>query len=149
MTTQVSLPLWIVLLLGLLALWTIGRKLFLPILRKSLRRREKRAVTQINKRLDLQLPPFKLTKRRVIIDRLLHDEKLIKDIKDYCRESGYDEEDSMEMAASYAREIVPSFNAYLYFKLGNLLSKLIVRLLYRIRVGFSDEEKLAIWIIFF
>jgi glycerol-3-phosphate O-acyltransferase len=143
MTTQVSLPLWIVLLLGLLALWTIGRKLFLPILRKSLRRREKRAVTQINKRLDLQLPPFKLTKRRVIIDRLLHDEKLIKDIKDYCRESGYDEEDSMEMAASYAREIVPSFNAYLYFKLGNLLSKLIVRLLYRIRVGFSDEEKLA------
>ncbi len=54
MTTQVSLPLWIVLLLGFLALWTIGHKVFLPILRKSLRRREKRDVTQINKRLDLQ-----------------------------------------------------------------------------------------------
>ncbi len=143
MTTQVSLPLWIVLLLGFLALWTIGNKIFLPILRKSLRRREKRAVTQINKRLDLKLPPFKLTKRRVIIDRLLHDEKLRKDVKNYCRENALGEEDTMDKVAYYAREIVPSFNAYLYFKLGSLLSKLIVRLFYRIRVGFSDEEKLA------
>lgn len=143
MTTQVSLPLWIVLLLGFLALWTIGHKVFLPILRKSLRRREKRAVTQINKRLDLQLPPFKLTKRRVIIDRLLHDEKLLKDVKDYCRENSLGKEDVMNKVRSYAREIVPSFNAYLYFKLGNLLSKLIVRLLYRIRVGFTDEEMLS------
>ncbi|MFC2161427.1 1-acyl-sn-glycerol-3-phosphate acyltransferase [Acidobacteriota bacterium] len=49
----------------------------------------------------------------------------------------------MERVRDYAREIVPSFNAYLYFKVGNLLSKIIVRLLYRIRVGFSDEEQLA------
>ncbi len=143
MTTPVSLPLWIVLILGFLALWTIGHKIFLPILRKSLRRREKRAVTQINKRLDLQLPPFKLTKRRVIIDRLLHDEKLRKDIKEYCRENAEDEEDALNKVRFYAKEIVPSFNAYLYFKLGSLLSKLIIRLLYHIRVGFSDEDKLA------
>jgi len=143
MTTPVSLPLWIVLILGFLALWTIGHKIFLPILRKSLKRREKRAVTQINKRLDLQLSPFKLTKRRVIIDRLLHDEKLRKDVKDYCRENAEEEEDALNKVRFYAREIVPSFNAYLYFKLGSLLSKLIVRLLYRIRVGFSDEEMLA------
>ena len=143
MTTHVSLPLWIVLLLGFLALWTIGHKIFLPILRKSLRRREKRAVTQINKRLDLQLPPFKLTKRRVVIDRLLHDEKLRKDVKDFCRENAEEEEDALNKVRFYAREIVPSFNAYLYFKIGSLLSKLIIRLLYRIRVGFSDEEMLA------
>jgi len=111
--------------------------------RKSLRRREKRAVTQINKRLDLQLPPFKLTKRRVIIDRLLNDEKLRKDVRNYCTENAHSEEDTMDKVAFYAREIVPSFNAYLYFKIGNLLSKLVVRLLYRIRVGYSDEEKLA------
>ena len=143
MTTHVSLPLWLLLFLCLLSLWTIGHKIFLPIFRKSFRKREKRAVTQINEQLDLQLPPFKLTKRKVIIDRLLHDEKLRKDIRDYCRKSEVSEEDTMEKVAFYAREIVPSFNAYLYFKIGNLLSKLIVRLLYRIRVGFSDEEKLA------
>lgn len=143
MTTQVSLPLWLLLFLCLLSFWTIGHKVLLPILRKSLRKREKRAVTQINKRLNLQLPPFKLTKHRIIIDRLLHDEKLRKDVKEYCRENEEEEEDVLDKVRLYAREIVPSFNAYLYFKLGNLLSKLIVRLLYRIRVGFSDEKKLA------
>lgn len=143
MTTQVSLPLWIVLLLGFLALWTIGHKFVLPIVRKSLRRREKKAVAQINKRLDLQLPPFKLSKRSVIIDRLLHDEKLRIDVKNYCMENSVSEDEAMDKVRYYAREIVPSFNAYLYFKLGNLLSKLIARLLYRIRVGFSDEEQLA------
>ena len=143
MTSQVSLPLWLLLFLCLLSFWTIGHKVLLPILRKSLRKREKRAVTQINKRLNLQLPPFKLTKRRVIIDRLLHDEKLRKDVKEYCKEKGQEEEDVLDKVRFYAKEIVPSFNAYLYFKFGNFLSKIIVRLLYRIRVGFSDEKKLA------
>ncbi len=143
MTSQVSLPIWLLLLLCLLSFWTIGHKILLPIVRKSLRKREKKAVTQINKRLDLQLPPFKLTTRRVIIDRLLHDEKLKKDIKDYCLEKKIEEESAVNKVRFYAREIVPSFNAYLYFKFGNLLSKLIVRLLYRIRVGFFDEEKLT------
>ena len=143
MTTQVSLPLWLLLFLCILSVWTIGHKILLPLLRKSLKKREKRAVTQINKRLNLQLPPFKLTKSRVIIDRLLHDEKLRKDVKEYCRDNEVEEDDVLNKVKFYAREIVPSFNAYLYFKFGNLLSKLIVRLLYRIRVGFSDEEKLA------
>ena len=143
MTTQISLPLWIVLFLSLLSLWTIGHKILLPILRNSLKKREKSAVAQINKRLNLQLPPFKLTKRKIIIDRLLHDEKLRKDVKQYCRENKLEEDDTLEKVRFYAQEIVPSFNAYLYFKFGNLLSKLIVRLLYRIRVGFSYEEKLT------
>ncbi len=143
MMTQVSLPLWLLLFLSLLSFWTIVHKILLPLFRKSLRKREKRAVYQINKRLDLQLPPFKLTTRRVIIDRLLHDEKLKKDVKDYCLDNEISEEDALIKVRFYAKEIVPSFNAYLYFKMGNLLSKLIVRLLYRIRVGFSDEKKLT------
>ncbi|MFC2166611.1 1-acyl-sn-glycerol-3-phosphate acyltransferase [Acidobacteriota bacterium] len=143
MTSQVSLPLWLLLFLCLLSCWTIGHKILLPIFRRSLRKREKRAVEQINKHLNLQLPPFKLTKRRVIIDRLLHDEKLRKDLKEYCKETGQEEEGALDKVRFYAKEIVPSFNAYLYFKFGSLLSKLIVRLFYRIRVGFSDEKKLA------
>jgi glycerol-3-phosphate O-acyltransferase len=143
MTTQVGIPLWLLLILCLLSLWTIGFKILLPIFRKSLRKREKRAVTQINKRLNLNLPLFKLTKRNVIIDRLLHDDKLRKEVKKYCEEQGQKEEEAFEKVRFYAKEIVPSFNAYLYFKLGNFLSKLVVRLFYRIRVGFSDEINLG------
>jgi glycerol-3-phosphate O-acyltransferase len=143
MTAQISLPLWLVLLLSFLAFWTIAHKILLPILRKSLRKREKKAVIQINERFDLNLPPFKLTKHRVIIDRLLHDEKLRQDVQEYCRENEQGEEEAFNKVRFYAREIIPNFNAYLYFKMGNLLSKLVVRLLYRIRVGFSDEKKLT------
>jgi glycerol-3-phosphate O-acyltransferase len=40
----------------------------------------------------------------------------------------------------YAREIVPSFNAYLYFRLGYWIAKKVARLLYRVRVGLIRNE---------
>ena len=49
----------------------------------------------------------------------------------------------MARVASYAREIVPSFNAYAYFRIGYSLARNIARFLYRVRLGYSDEEGLA------
>jgi glycerol-3-phosphate O-acyltransferase len=43
----------------------------------------------------------------------------------------------------YAREIVPSFNAYLYFRIGYWIAKKIARLLYRVRVGLLDGRQYA------
>jgi glycerol-3-phosphate O-acyltransferase len=43
----------------------------------------------------------------------------------------------------YAREIVPSFNAYAYFRIGYRLAKSVARLLYRVRLGYADEAGLA------
>jgi len=40
------------------------------------------------------------------------------------------------------REIVPSFNAYVYFRIGYTLSRAVARLLYRVRIGFVDEDAL-------
>ena len=42
----------------------------------------------------------------------------------------------------YVREIVPSFNAYIYFRVGYTVSRAIARLLYRVRIGFADEPAL-------
>jgi len=42
----------------------------------------------------------------------------------------------------YANEIAPSFNAYVYFRFGYWLAKSIGRMLYRVRVGFYDDEGL-------
>jgi len=42
---------------------------------------------------------------------------------------------------TYAREIVPSFNAYLYFRIGYWLAKKIARLLYRVRVGLIEDDQ--------
>jgi glycerol-3-phosphate O-acyltransferase len=49
----------------------------------------------------------------------------------------------MERVSTYAREIVPSFNAYAYFRFGYFLARNVARLLFRVRLGYSDEEGLA------
>jgi len=49
----------------------------------------------------------------------------------------------MARIAGYAREIVPAFNAYFYFRVGYWLGRKITRLLYRVRVGYTDTEGLA------
>jgi glycerol-3-phosphate O-acyltransferase len=43
----------------------------------------------------------------------------------------------------YAREIVPAFNAYMYFRVGYWLGKKVSQSLYRVRIGFSDDAGLA------
>jgi glycerol-3-phosphate O-acyltransferase len=43
----------------------------------------------------------------------------------------------------YAREIVPTFNAYIYFRVGYSIARAIARFLYRVRLGFADERTLA------
>ena len=40
----------------------------------------------------------------------------------------------------YAREIVPSFNAYVYFRIGYWLAKKIARLLYWVRIGIIEKD---------
>jgi len=44
---------------------------------------------------------------------------------------------------AYAREIVPAFNAYVYFRLGYWLAKSFARLVYRVRLGYTDDAALA------
>ena len=43
----------------------------------------------------------------------------------------------------YAREIVPSFNAYVYFRIGYWLAKNCAKFLYRVRIGYVDRKGLA------
>jgi glycerol-3-phosphate O-acyltransferase len=43
----------------------------------------------------------------------------------------------------YAREIVPSFNAYIYYRVGYALARAVARAFYRVRIGFVDEAALA------
>ena len=42
---------------------------------------------------------------------------------------------------AYAKEIVPSFNAYLYFRIGYWLAKKVARLVYRVRIGLAENQQ--------
>ena len=68
-----TLPVWLAVLLGLLLLWALLDRLLLPGARWFFRRRVNLVLDEINTRLKIRIPPFKLTRRDVLIDRLLFD----------------------------------------------------------------------------
>ncbi len=142
MTDAVSLPIWLVILGCAFIAWALLDHLLLPSVRWYFRRRVSTVIQEVNKKLDLQLPAFKLTKRKVIVDRLTYDPQVLEAVTQYCKENDVPKEVAMEKVGRYAKEIVPSFNAYVYFRIGRWMSKFIARLLYRVRIGFADEKAL-------
>jgi glycerol-3-phosphate O-acyltransferase len=143
MTHTISLPLWVAALLVLLAAWAALDRLLVPSVRWYLRRRVQRVIDELNTRLKLEIPSFQRTRRRVLIDRLVFDPKVVEAVDLQAREQGIPRAVLAGKVERYAREIVPAFNAYFYFRIGYWLSKRVARLLYRVRLGFSDEAGLA------
>ncbi len=143
MSGTVSLPTWLAVVLAILAAWAALERLLLPSARWVLRRRVNRVLEELNTRLKIRIQPFKLTKREVLIDRLLYDPQVQQAAEAEARESDMPREVAMRKVERYAREIVPAFNAYAYFRFGYWLARNVARSLYRVRLGYSDEQGLA------
>lgn len=143
MGQSVSLPLWLFLVLAALSGWAVLVLFLVPGMRWYFRSRINRVIAQINKRLPVALPSFKLTRRQVLIDRLFHDPRVQAAAAAHSREKGEPIAETWRRVDRYAREIVPSFNAYLYFRIGYALARGAARLMYRVRVGYMDETALA------
>ncbi len=143
MFEPVTLPGWLVAGLILATAWLMLERLFVPGVRWFLRRRVNRVLDEVNTRLQIHVQPFKLTKRRVLIDRLMFDPQVLAAAEEFGRVHDMPRELVMKKAETYAREIVPSFNAYMYFRFGYWLSRRLARALFRVRLGYSDEDALA------
>jgi glycerol-3-phosphate O-acyltransferase len=141
-TSTIEIPLWLAILAGLLALWAALSRILVPSVRWVLRRRIESALAEVNPRLQIRLQPFKLTKRRALIDRLVYDRAVIETADRLAAEWGMPRDLVQAKVARYAREIVPSFNAYAYFRWGYALARRVARALYRVRLGSVDEEAL-------
>ena len=76
MSADITLPWWVFWPMAVLAAWAAGVMLLAPSLRWFFRRRINKVIAQINTRLAVDLPSFKLTRRQVLIDRLFHDAKV-------------------------------------------------------------------------
>ncbi len=143
MSGEITISLWVFLLLVLIAAIAILDRILIPSTRWFLRRRINRVLDEIGTRLDIEIRPFQLTKRQVLIDRLAYDPSVLEAIKTYAKAHDMPMEVVQNKALTYAREIVPSFNAYLYFRIGYWLAKKIARVLYRVRVGLVKERQYA------
>jgi glycerol-3-phosphate O-acyltransferase len=142
-SSPITLPFWLFLLLAALALWAALDRLLVPGVRWFLRQRANRLIDEVNARLKLEIRSFQRTKRQVLVDRLMYDPKVLEAAEAHSREQGIPREVVLARVERYAKEIVPAFNAYFYFRIGTWISRRVARLLYRVRLGFSDEAGLA------
>ena len=141
MFAEITLPIWLFLILIVITLWAVLDRVLIPSTRWLLRRRINRVIDEISTRLDIQIKPFQITKRQVLIDRLVYDPKVIEAVQQEAARRECPREIVQSEVLSYAKEIVPSFNAYLYFRLGYWLAKKIARLLYLVNIGYSADEE--------
>jgi len=142
MNNLIEVPLWLLVVLTALAVVTSLQYFLLPPVRMLLRRRANRLIDEVNSRLALELPSFKLTKREVLIDRLVYHPHVMAEVDRVAREEGTSRDAIVQQVRSYAVEIVPAFNARLYFKWAYWLARRIVHMLYRVRLGFADDASL-------
>lgn len=142
MSDTLTLPIWVVAILVLLSGWAVLDRLLTPGVRWVVRRRAERALDEFNARLRIRVRPMTLARRQTLVDRLLFDEAVLSAAEKRAVEIEKPRKLVLNEVEGYAKEIVPAFNAYVYFRLGYWLSRNLSRSIYRVRLGSSDVEGL-------
>ena len=126
-----------------LAAWALYEHVVSPVLRFLVTHPSNQVIDELGERLRIGIRPFQRTKRQALIHRLLTDPRVQAAAEAYSRETGVSLAAALRRVERYAREIIPAFNAYVYFRIGYLLGKWIARSLYRVRLGYLDAEGIA------
>ena len=143
MQESVAVPLWLAVAGALLAAWAFYEHVLMPALRWLVMHPANQVIDEVGKRLRIGIRPFQRTRRQALIHRLMTDPKVQRAAEEYAREHQVPLTAALHRAERYARETVPAFNAYLYFRIGYWLGKRLAQLLYRVRLGYVDAENLA------
>ena len=142
MGQTISVPLWLVILGSVFAVIAFFSHFLFPSVRWFFRGSTNKMINKVNERLPFQIPKLALTKRAVLIDRLVYDPKVLEAASAHSEDTGEPMDVTMEKVERYAREVIPSFNAKVYFQFGDWLCRKIIQMLYRVRLGYSAEDKL-------
>jgi glycerol-3-phosphate O-acyltransferase len=143
MTDLVAVPFVLLVVLCALASWALLEHLVLPALRFVASSSAEKLIEEVSARLKIGIRPFQRTKRRVLIDRLLYDPKVQEAGRGFAQANKIPFEIAQGIIERYARETVPAFNAYLYFRIGYWIGRRVAQALYRVRLGYVDSEGLA------
>jgi len=141
MFETVGIPFWLFCLLVAFSVITFLDRIFAPGVRWFFRRRLNSAIDELNNRLDTRIQPFKLTRKQSLVDQLMYDPLVIAAAEEQAKNDGVPISVVMQKAERYAREIIPSFSPLAYFGIGTRFSKWVSEFLYRVRLGYVDDEK--------
>ena len=143
MSETLAVPVWLALPAALLAAWAAYDKLVMPALRWMLARPANQVIDELSSRLRIGIRPFQRTRRQALIHRLITDPKVLQAAERYASERRTPLPKVLKQVERYAREIVPAFNAYLYFRVGYWLGRKLAQSLYRVRLGYIDTAGIA------
>ena len=87
-----------------------------------------RAVHRSHSRLDR----FKLTKKPFIRETLLADEAIARAVKEHAAENSVDEASTWRRVEGYIDEIVPFFNILTYYRIGVVVSRVLLNIFYKV-----------------
>ncbi len=143
MAGSLTLSWWVFVPLAVLAVLGLWGFVLLPLARAILRARRRKVVAALNPRLQLEMPPFQLTRREFLAHRLASDPKIVELAEETAAARGVPVETVRAEVEAYAHEIVPAFNPYFYFRFGYMAARSFMRSLYRVRLGYQDADALA------
>ena len=143
MSESVSVPFWLALVAAALAAWALYEHALMPLLRWAVMHPANQVIDEVGKHLRIGIRPFQRTRRQALIHRLLTDPKVQQAAEQYALQHKVSLIEALKRVDRYARETVPAFNAYLYFRIGYWIGKRVAQLLYRVRLGYVDSENLA------
>jgi glycerol-3-phosphate O-acyltransferase len=142
MAESVAVPLWLAVAGALLALWALYEHALMPALRWMVTHPANQVIDEVGKRLRIGIRPFQRTRRQALIHRLLTDPKVQQAAEQFAAQHKVPVLVALQLVERYARETVPAFNAYLYFRIGYWFGKRVAQLLYRVRLGYVDVQNL-------
>ena len=143
MSDGVAIPAWLLVVMAALAVWALYEHAVAPALRFLVTRPANQVIDELGERLRIGIRPFQRTKRQALIHSLLADGRVQAAAEKYARDKDITFPAALRKVERYAREIVPAFNAYLYFRIGYWIGRWIARSLYRVRIGYVDSEGIA------
>ncbi len=143
MTEAVAIPAWLLVAIAALAVWALYEHVLAPTLRFLVTHPANQVMDELGNRLRIGIRPFQRTKRQALIHRLLTDPKVQATAEQFAKQNRVSLPAVLRRVERYAREIVPAFNAYLYFRVGYWIGRWIARSLYRVRLGYVDSEGIA------
>jgi glycerol-3-phosphate O-acyltransferase len=143
MSGATSLPLWLLGLLSLSLLLGLWLVLIAPLLSRWFYRQSGRSARRLDERLEFGISDYALAGRTEWLQRLLDDTVVQRTISEIAAETGELPATLRRRAQRDAREIVPFFNALLYFRLGYWLARWCLRTLYWVDAEFTDRDALG------
>ena len=141
MGEPITVPLWLFVAIAVFALWSLLDRLLIPSGRWFVRRRLNRLIDRVNQKLAVEIKPFQLTKRQVLIDRLVYDPQVRGRRQRACPRATTCRAKWRwsRSAATRARSCRPSTPTSISGS-ATAIARAVARFLYRVRLGFADER---------